>query len=56
MLKGYSIQINKECSTKKGSARDACADPESFDRLGPTLTTFFFVCSFFEGSEEANNI
>ena len=27
----------------------ACADPESFARGGPTLTTFFFVLFFVRG-------
>ena len=34
-----------------------CADPESFVRRGPTLTTFFFNYYFFdEGKENPNTI
>ena len=34
----------------------ACADPESFARGGPTLTTVFFVFVFFdEGKEDPNS-
>ena len=32
----------------------ACADPEKFVRGGPTLTFFFFVFFFLEGSGDRN--
>ena len=37
------------CITKYVYARDTCADPECFVRVGPTFTTLFLVDEVREG-------
>ena len=41
-----------KCVMKKVHRVQTCADPESFVRGGPTLTTFFFIFFFSSGDGE----